>query len=522
MAKLRIDDARQHARATTARGDFARASSFWQAILAAHPEDPEATAALAPDPATIHAALALDNAKDFAALQTALDPLLARYPSTALFWTLKGVAAQALKLPAAASLAIAAALDPQNPDAHRNHAQALRDEGQSDAAIAAFRKSLALRPDPQTHRLLARHLESAGHIAEAITEYRASLALRPDHASTLANLATLLHQEGNPAEAEPLYEKALAADPGHSRARTNLGALKLQNLDFAAAWPLLESRSRAKDYITHSAANDLPLWQGAPCRLLLWGEQGIGDEALFASLFTDLAARSQSLTVLCDPRLLPLFRRSFPSITFESRKAPLDPTRFDAQISTSSALAFLRPSLASFWPAAQGYLCPDPALRDTLRARLTTPIIGLSWFTSRSGAQEARKIPLASLVNALPPKATLLNLQYGETAADIAEAEARTGRPILTLPEIDTFNDLDGFSALIAACDRVVSIDNSNVHLAGALGVPCDVLLPHTAHYRWGQNGASESYWYRSLRLFWQPTPGEWGTPLAALAANPP
>ncbi|NBR90277.1 MAG: hypothetical protein EBS68_10240, partial [Rhodobacteraceae bacterium] len=75
MAKLRIDDARQHARAATAKGDFARAASFWQAILAAHPEDREATAALAPDPATINAALALYNAMDFAGLQAALDPL---------------------------------------------------------------------------------------------------------------------------------------------------------------------------------------------------------------------------------------------------------------------------------------------------------------------------------------------------------------------------------------------------------------------------------------------------------------
>lgn len=94
------------------------------------------------------------------------------------------------------------------------------------------------------------------------------------------------------------------------------------------------------------------------------------------------------------------------------------------------------------------------------------------------------------------------------------------GVEIHSVKSVNNFFDLEGLFALISACDRVVSIDNSTVHFAGSLGVPCDVLLPFNANWRWGTNGSKTSYWYDSLRLHWQSSEGDWQTILNSVKFN--
>ena len=96
--------------------------------------------------------------------------------------------------------------------------------------------------------------------------------------------------------------------------------------------------------------------------------------------------------------------------------------------------------------------------------------------------------------------------------SDLDKLKAVTGREVLTINEIDNYDHLDDFCALIKACDLVISIDNSTVHFTGALGQKCHVLLPfsHQSDWRWGLNGASESYQYDNMFLHWQRKPGDW------------
>jgi ADP-heptose:LPS heptosyltransferase len=112
-----------------------------------------------------------------------------------------------------------------------------------------------------------------------------------------------------------------------------------------------------------------------------------------------------------------------------------------------------------------------------------------------------------------------VNLQYASTQAELADIHQKTGVEILNCADIDNYEDIDGLVSLIDACDLIVSIDNSTVHLSGALGKPTFVLLPFSADWRWGLN-ASNSLWYSSLRLYRQPEAGAWAQPLFTLLAD--
>ena len=130
-----------------------------------------------------------------------------------------------------------------------------------------------------------------------------------------------------------------------------------------------------------------------------------------------------------------------------------------------------------------------------------------------------RSISLTELVGAIPEDYFIINLQYGEVMADLREVETHLGRGVSTFDDIDNFSHLDKFAALISACDAVVSIDNSTVHFAGALGTACHVLLPYSADWRWGYNTETESYWYQSLSLHRQQKLNDWAGSLQSLGS---
>ena len=112
-----------------------------------------------------------------------------------------------------------------------------------------------------------------------------------------------------------------------------------------------------------------------------------------------------------------------------------------------------------------------------------------------------------------------VNLQYGDASNDVVNISNSQNLDIMTIDEIDLFQDIDGLAALISACDLVISIDNSTVHLAGALGVDTRVLLPKVADERWGLR-KNHSYWYDCLTLYRQDTEGDWSVPLSSLITD--
>lgn len=435
-------------------------------------------------------------------------------------WHLLGVLAQQVGQNEAACEMIAQAitLNPDVPQYHYNRGvsyQALDDHG---AAAKSYQEAVRLKPDyREAFENLGVTLQDMNQNDAAGQAYKRAIEI--NEASPLAhhNLGTLLKNIGQTEEAYQHFVRALALNPVYAEARWKKAHALLTLGRFSEGWQEYEWRFYADSFLR---ANEIrvrpfPKWDGASLsgkRILVTAEQGIGDELMFASCFPDIIARAESCVIECDPRLVGLFQRSFPDAVFLGTQAGcahyagMDP--FDYCIAAGSLPRFFRSSREDF-PVTADHLQPDTELqsrwRDELAGLKGSLNVGISWRGGReTRAKEARSIALRQWQDIFGiESANFINLQYGDHQEEIAEFGAR----LHSFDRVDPLRNLEDFAALISTLDLVISIDNSTVHLAGALGTPVWVLLPRSADWRWGDESPT-CVWYASARLFRQKEPG--------------
>jgi len=328
------------------------------------------------------------------------------------------------------------------------------------------------------------------------------------------NLGNVKKRLGDIRSAQRACDRARAAGAPRQMADMNSAITRLRLGEFEAGWRLYRARHHALGADPTAIWPDLEEWDGRPLkgRLRIVTEQGIGDSIMFLTLVEGIAKRVGSLSLLVNPRLKTLLQRSFPDHHVEA------PT-------PSGALPDLPPAEA--WicigdvPRAMGLFCggdvaPRPYLRadrdrarhlrDRLRRRHAGKrLVGITW-TSKAEDGWRRTVapalwhPIASLEDV-----ALVSLQYSAERRDLAAF----GDWLDIDHGIDAFRDLDGLAALVAAMDAVVSPTNNTVHFAGALGVPCHVMLPVDPDWRWGEDG-HDFRWYDGTRLYRQRRDGDW------------
>ena len=415
-------------------------------------------------------------------------------------------------------------LNPNLVSAHNNLGAALRETGRLGQAAAAFRNALQSDPDHfEATRNLGRALLLIGELEEALTFLARSLKLRPEDPEALVAMADYHRETGDPKSALECYQQAVSVDPDCADAQFGMGVLHLKSMNFSDAWPKMEFRWRRVTGSGLPYNDDIPIWTGEHASsLLIWKEQGVGDELMFNSCLPEIQNHCDRLIVTASRRLKPLFERSFgPGIEFVEHGQADELVSYEKQSSMLSALGRFRTERQDFQNRCP-YLKPDPDLAERLSRQLGSlaeerPVIGISWRTDNPETGFKRSISLSSLVRALPPDAFCVNLQYGDTSDEVGRLDPDGDRRVHTVDEVDNFVDLESFAALISACGLVVSIDNSTAHFAGALGKECHVLLPFNAEWRWGSHGTEHSYWYRDMRLHWQTEPFRWDDALGSL-----
>jgi hypothetical protein len=256
--------------------------------------------------------------------------------------------------------------------------------------------------------------------------------------------------------------------------------------------------------------------------ILVYAEQGIGDEIMFASCVPELVERGARIVLECDPRLARLFARSFPSVrVVEGRLRASDDWvgvtgRVDFQVAAGSLPWHFRRGIERF-PQHLGYLRADPARVEFWRRRLdglgTGLKVGVSWRGGLAKTRSAvRSLPVSLLRSLLgAPNCRFVSLQYGKVDDDLSAlgAAAPAHWP-------DEHRDLDELAALVSAVDVVISVCNATVHLAGALGSETWVMTPASAEWRYMARG-DRMPWYPSVRLVRQPKCGDWDSVVSEL-----
>jgi ADP-heptose:LPS heptosyltransferase len=411
----------------------------------------------------------------------------------------------------------ALAIDPVNADClHLLGMAAFQSDRQAEAE-ELIRRAIDLHPTAASyHANLGNILQSQAKVAEAEASYRRALELRPEQAEVHLNLGHVLKAQGQVDSALASYHRARTLKPDLAEAGAAESMALLLKGDFASGWKAFEFRWQIRDWETPMRAYPQPLWCGErlpSARLLIWGEQGIGDEVMFAGLVPEVIRAGHRCVLDCDPRLQPLFARSFPAVDVVSGYNPHRDKELNVAVHlpSGSLPGFFRTSLEAFANTQSPYLTADPIRRDSFRESLggSRLHVGLAWHTRNRQSGRARSIDLALFARLFASSnAHWTSLQYGDH--DALEAEAsQSAAPLFIDRSVDQLSNLDLFAAQVAAMDLVITIDNSTAHLAAALGISTWLLLPFAPDWRWLLD-RDTSPWYPPMRIFRQPRAGDW------------
>jgi Flp pilus assembly protein TadD len=348
--------------------------------------------------------------------------------------------------------------------------------------------------------------------------FKEALQQRPTSAVVLTNLANTYSAQGRQREAIPLLEKAIEHHRGHCQAHMNLGLIGLGMRQFETGWDHYEYRFHEDNFIKERFQS-ITRWQGPTgkkANILVWAEQGVGDELMFASIFQDLIALDEQFVIESDRRLVPLFQNAFPTLHFIERHRIKEYEGIDYQISSASLGSVFRRSLDKFPKTHTGYLAPaGPTLKgptEEMLSSLPRPWIGVSWasYALTENFRNRKSIPpeqFSLLTRNF--QGSFINLQFPNPHAHEVPREQPLPDQISTLAHLDLKNDLCGLAHLVSKMDHVITIGNSVAHLCGALGVPTKTLLPKVADWRWGFEG-DRSAWYPSMTLLRNTHPTDW------------
>jgi hypothetical protein len=296
----------------------------------------------------------------------------------------------------------------------------------------------------------------------------------------LFRLAVQLRQGQQWAPLEAVYREILQRRPEEAQVRFALAWLLLARGDYAEGWPLYEARTEVPAIGIRRPKFSFPEWRGEKVgSILLYPEQGLGDQIMFARYAAQLAARGVRVTMIVLPSLARLFEGL--GVEVIVGEEGLAVPRCDAWAMVGSLPRWLGVE------ASAGYLPGAPGGKGT----------GVAVRGAPNHQRDAER--------SLPPDLA-------------AELLARPGAVSLAREDLGA-SDFEDTRAVIAGLERVVTVDTAVAHLAAAMGKPTWVLLSHDPDWRWGHEGEA-SAWYGSARLFRQPAAGDWRTVIDAVKAE--
>lgn len=347
-----------------------------------------------------------------------------------------------------------------------------------------------------------------------------------DHEAQAALLQVAMH-EGDFVEGQKLIDAVLEFLPDNAQLKMGrcLNGFRIGN--YAEAMKELDIRWH-RSGADKKWALPAPDWNGDPIqdgKLAIYCEQGVGDHVMYAGQMAPARDRARRIILETGPRTQSLFQRSFPDfevVTRDQLPPHWDPSEIKAKVAAGDLAVAMGLDFEDL-PCRDGFLVPDPGLTKKLqdRYRALFPgkmLVGISW---RSGNRDSAAIRSLELANWKPifevPGVAFISLQYGEVTGDLEELKNDLGVDVYWDKSVNAMGNMDPFTAQVAAMDMVVSVDNSTVHYAAALGKPCWMMLPVNSDWRWLTERRT-SIWYNTIELFRQTKDYGWDQQVQEIA----
>jgi Tfp pilus assembly protein PilF len=424
----------------------------------------------------------------------------------------------------------ALALDPRNPMISSNLGTIHEAMKEYEEALTCYKNSLkwGIR-NAAIHNNIGSVLSKLGRRTEALISFRKALKAGVEFPEAMTNMATMLGDLGDFKQADYYFRRALELDPENPHAHHNLGFMMLRQGLWEEAWFHCEWRMVATNNGVPWRKFPQPLWNGNPfqgARLMLYAEQGIGDEIRFASMIPEAIARGGEVVVECAPRLVSLFQRSFPQVRVVPAKywpAEEGVEPFDIACPFGTLGRLFRQGKEKF-PVHSGYIKPDPQLVEEFRQRLQKagpgPYVGLCWRSGLRGAYRTEYYSEIEDMRALMKVdgVTFVNLQYDATAEELKTAKSEFGVDLTAWDDVDLKNELEKAAALTSCMDLVVSPATSVSVMSGALGVETIEFRPFPISDSYFKNGRCP--WFPSVRYFAKRQSEKWNKILRTIAVE--
>jgi tetratricopeptide (TPR) repeat protein len=432
---------------------------------------------------------------------------------------------------------------PDHPEGSNNLACALRDQGRLEEAVDVLKPAILQRQDiPMLWNTMGTVVGEQGDFSSAEMFFHEALRLQPDLAKARYNLGNSRLALGDPDGALAACDAALAlniSEDERQMMRLARSTILMALGRVGEGFDEYEARLHPQFADVTLFLSNRPRWKPgddlAGKSFLIVGEQGLGDEILFANPLPDVIERlgpNGKLSLALEPRLVPMFQRAFPqanvgphaTFALQGRPARItpfieDPSTIDLWTPMASLLREFRRSVDAF-PDRKGLLAADPKRVAAWRRKLAAlpgRKVGLLWKSAISkNARHRYFSPFGHWAPVLAQEGvTFVNLQYGDCAEELALAKTELGVDIWSPPGIDLKQDLDDVAALSCALDLVVGFSNATLNIAAACGVPTYLITTPGA---WTKLGTDEYPWYPGTRVFVPAEFGAWDRVMAEVA----
>jgi tetratricopeptide (TPR) repeat protein len=366
---------------------------------------------------------------------------------------------------------------------------------------------------------------------EAEEFYRKALELSPDNPAILPALATNLVQQYRAEDAIEVAKRAVRINPDGKEAVSTMGFAHIQMRDFANGWDCYEAGYGKLRWRNERLYFREGRWDGTKrkdCRVIVHGEQGIGDQMAGLEPLRDMIANTSVVAVEVSPKIEGLVRRSFPEVPVYGTlgASNLDwPYQYQSELTAHAGVFSLHRHFRRSEDAYPGkpYLVADPDRRTGWRAILDAlgpePKIGLAWSGGVSLTQRsARRAALEDWLPILKQPAHFVALEYKPRANEIEAIRRRRGVTIHDWPWATQTDDYDDTAALVAELDMVITVPTTIVHLAGGLGVPTMCLTHPRPNLHYCARGDTIAYYGDTVRLYRRETNEDWKPSVRAVA----
>lgn len=378
-------------------------------------------------------------------------------------------------------------------------AQVLGDSGLYGIAINLYNRSLQLAPNApwslDAWENLGVCLKRSEHIENAKSCIK--FALPRGLARTWGNYSSCFVNQGEPEKCIEICDEGLLKYPQDERLRLHKAIANFE-LGNYSDWAEYDTRI---DLFKIRRKYECPVWDGSRVsKLVIHGEQGVGDEIMFSSLVNRAKSKVDSVVIECHQKLVEVFGRSFKVPCYVDDVSVMKSETTDAHIAVGSLPRYLA------LPDGKPYLVSDKTKVDRWREKYPGFRVGISWQGGSATTNEAYRNPELLLWKSLLSRGDnvrFLSVQYDGFRGD--------GEKIGV--EQPQFVDFDDHMALVKSCALVISVCNTTVHMAGSMGVPCWCLVPSKPAWRYGLRG-EKMMWYDSVKLYrqkdaWEDVMGE-------------